>query len=48
MPRDGSPVKIDCRVDLTLGHELVFLPLMPAWNNAIATTLENLTIELEE
>ena len=44
LPRDGQSVKIDFQVELTAGHELVFLPLMPDWNNATTTTIENLTV----
>jgi hypothetical protein len=45
LPRDGSPVALDFEVELTVGHELVFLPLMPDWNNATTTTLEGLSLE---
>jgi hypothetical protein len=48
LPRDGSPVTIDTQVELTAGHELVFLPLMPDWNNATATHLEDLEIRQVE
>jgi len=48
LPRDGSPVKIDCSVELSAGHELVFLPLMPQWNNATTTTIKDLQIQLEQ
>lgn len=44
LPRDGTPVPLEFEVELTDGHELVFLPLMPDWNNATATTLEDLAI----
>lgn len=45
LPREGTPVPIDFEVELTLGHELVFLPLMPDWHSATNTTLEGLEIE---
>ena len=45
MPRSGTPVALDFEVELTAGHELVFLPLMPDWNNATTTTLEGLSLE---
>ncbi len=45
LPREGTPVALDFEVELTAGHELVFLPLMPDWNNATTTTLEGLTLE---
>jgi len=45
LPRAGQAVEMDFNVELTAGHELVFLPLMPDWNNATTTTLENLSIQ---
>jgi hypothetical protein len=45
LPRDGTPVPVDLEVELTAGHELVLLPVMPDWNNATTTTLEGLTVE---
>lgn len=45
MPRDGSAVPLQIEVELTAGHELVFLPLMPDWHNATNTSIENLVIE---
>jgi hypothetical protein len=45
LPRDGSPVPFKVRVELTAGHELVFLPLMPDWHNATAISIDGLTIE---
>jgi len=48
LPRDASPVKMDFQVELTEGHELVFLPLMPHWNNATATRVADLEIRLME
>ena len=47
LPRYGTRVPFDFKVELTAGHELVFLPLMPDWHNATHTTIEDLTIEQE-
>lgn len=47
LPRDGSAVPLDFTVELTSGHELVFLPLMPDWNNATTTRLDDLAIQPE-
>ena len=47
LPREGTPVPLDFEVELTAGHELVFLPLMPDWNNATTTRIDNLVIEQE-
>ena len=44
LPRDGEPVPFDLTIELTAGHELVFLPLMPDWHNATTTTVANLRI----
>lgn len=40
----GTPVPLDFEVELSGGHELVFLPLVPDWHNA-TTTLEGLSLE---
>jgi len=48
LPRDGTRVPFELDVELTAGHELVFLTLMPDWHNATTTTLEGLTITLRE
>lgn len=45
MPRSGEPVDIDLRVDLSAGHELVLLPLMPDWHNAAHIRISGLTVE---
>jgi hypothetical protein len=45
LPRDNSPVPFEMMVELTAGHELVFLPVMPDWHNATTTVLEDLTIQ---
>jgi len=44
LPRDASPVPFELTVELTAGHELLFLPLMPDWHNATTTSIEDLTI----
>ena len=48
LPRDGTPVPLELKVELTEGHELVLLPLMPDWHNGTHTTVENLVVKLEE
>ncbi len=45
LSRDGTPVPFELNVELTAGHELVFLPLMPDWHNATNTTIEGLSIQ---
>lgn len=45
LPRDASWVPLDLEAELTAGHELVILPLVPEWNNATTITIENLTLE---
>ncbi len=45
MPRSGEPVDIDLRVDLSAGHELALLPLMPDWHNAAHIRISGLTVE---
>jgi hypothetical protein len=44
LPRDGTPMPMDLQVELTAGHELLFLPLMPDWHNATTTTISDLVI----
>lgn len=44
LPRDGAMVPLELQVELTAGHELVFLPLMPDWNNATTIRIEALTV----
>ena len=45
LPRDGSPVPISTEVELTAGHELLFVPMMQQLpNNATNLTIENLLI----
>lgn len=46
LPREGTQVPMHFQVELTAGHELIFLPLMPDWNNATAIILEDLVLEL--
>jgi hypothetical protein len=45
LPRDATPVPVMIEAELTAGHELVILPLVPDWNNATTITIEALTIE---
>ena len=47
LPRDGSRVPFELKIDLSAGNELVFIPLMPDWHNATHTTIEGLTIAEE-
>jgi len=47
LPKDDTPVPVTCTVELTAGHELVFLPRMPQWNNATTVVLEDLRITRE-
>ena len=47
LPRSGEPVALDFKVELTNGHELIFLPIMPDSNNATTTSVENLVIAVE-
>ena len=44
LPRDGTPVPLDFTVELTAGHEMILLPLVPEWHNAANVTVSNLTI----
>ena len=48
LPRDATKVSFDLTVELTAGHELVFLPLMPDWHNATKTSISGLSITLQE
>jgi len=45
LPREGTPVSLDFETELTAGHELVILPVMPDWHSATNTTIEGLSIE---
>lgn len=45
LPRDGTPVAINVGVELTSGHELLFVPMMQGlYNNAANLTIEGLNI----
>jgi hypothetical protein len=44
LPRDDMPVPFDLEVELTDGHELLFLPLMPHWHNAATVRLDGLEV----
>ncbi|MEK7951492.1 hypothetical protein [Luteolibacter soli] len=48
LPRSGEEVDLDVKVDLTAGHELVLLPLMPDWHNATNTRVTGLVVERVE
>ncbi len=48
LPRDGLRVMFDFKVELSAGHELALLPLMPDWHNATTTTIEDLAISVEQ
>ena len=47
LPRDDTPVPFDLGVELTDGHELLFLPLMPHWHNAATVRIEQLEVSAE-
>ena len=47
LPRDNSRVPFELTIELTAGHELVFLPLMPDWHNATTTAITDLAIALQ-
>ncbi len=45
LPRDGTPVPFTAEIELTAGHELLFVPLMHGLeNNATNLTIEDLVI----
>ncbi len=47
LPRDGTPVPFTAEIELTAGHELLFVPLMHGLdNNATNLTIEDLVITL--
>jgi len=48
LPRDGAAVPFELAVELTAGHELVVMPLMPDWHNATTTSIADLTITLSQ
>lgn len=45
MPRSGEPVPIDLSMDLSAGHELVLLPIVPDWHNAAHIRITGLKVE---
>ncbi len=46
---NGAAVPIAAEIELTAGHELLFVPMMHGLhNNASTITLENLRIEAKE
>jgi hypothetical protein len=48
LPRDGTPVPFEAQVDLSEGHELLFVPMMQRLdNNAANIKIEGLTIQAE-
>ncbi len=48
LPRDGTPVPFEAEVELTAGHELLFVPMMHGLhNNASNISIEGLAIWLE-
>ena len=48
LPRDGTGVPFAAKVELTAGHELLFVPMMHGLhNNAINLTIEDLVIAAE-
>lgn len=46
--RNGEAQAIDLNVELTAGHELVLLPLMPDYNNATNITIRDVQITLTD
>ena len=44
LPRDDTPVPFELDVELSDGHELLFLPLMPHWHNAANVRVEDVEI----
>ena len=45
LPRDGTPVAFDAEIELTAGHELLFVPMMHGLhNNATNLSIEDLAI----
>jgi hypothetical protein len=47
LPRGGDDVPFELTVELTAGHELVFLPLVPHHHNASNVSVRDLVIEAE-
>jgi hypothetical protein len=48
LPRDGARVPFEAEVELSAGHELLFMLLIPGHNNATSTTIEGLAVTLKE
>ena len=44
VPRGSTPVPLAAEVELTAGHELLFLPLVPTFNNATTMRIDQLAI----
>lgn len=44
LPRDNTPVAFELEVELSDGHELLFLPLMPHWHNAATVRVEGVEV----
>ncbi len=45
LPRDGTPVPFEAEVELSAGHELLFVPMMHGLhNNAVNLSIEALTV----
>ena len=44
LPRDNSPVAFRAEAELSAGHELLLMPMMPHWHNAATTRIEGLKI----
>jgi len=42
--RDDTPAPFEVEVELSQGHELVFMPLMPDWHNATTVRVDNLVV----
>lgn len=47
LPRDGTAVPFDVKVDLTAGHELLLAPVMPDHHNATNTSITELKVVRE-
>ncbi len=47
LPRDDTPVLFDLEVELSDGHELLFLPLMPHWHNAATVRIEGVEVSVK-
>ena len=47
LPRDGTRVPFELAIELTAGHELLFVPLMPDWHNATSTRIDELAVTMQ-